>query len=217
MGKIIAIRLAAAAVLAICGIVVLGISAHVETSVRNVQGISTSVYTFAAFLGAFTLFVELVLAAVRFWLPESKPAYLLSEVIVNGIVWIMWLAAAASITHETKDSRSICRNLNQLDNVPELDDFDPELLRIIKKAMKSACREMNAALAFAWIGFVTCTLLMVFLFVIGTRKHKRVGRSAWYQSLYHYDRPAADPFADPAGNARAFGVGVVTEEDPDAK
>lgn len=106
--------------------------------------------------------------------------------------------------------------------------------------MKSACREMNAALAFAWIGFVTCTLLMVFLFVIGTRKHKRVGRSvrlilriptlcrsssltmahhpqAWYQSLYHYDRPAADPFADPAGNARAFGVGVVTEEDPDAK
>lgn len=40
-------------------------------------------------------------------------------------------AAAASITHETKDSRSICRNLNQLDNVPELDDFDPELLRKI--------------------------------------------------------------------------------------
>jgi hypothetical protein len=35
MGKIIAIRLAAAAVLAICGIVVLGISAHVETSVST--------------------------------------------------------------------------------------------------------------------------------------------------------------------------------------
>jgi hypothetical protein len=35
MGKIIAIRLAAAAILAICGIVVLGISAHVETSVST--------------------------------------------------------------------------------------------------------------------------------------------------------------------------------------
>jgi hypothetical protein len=37
MGKIIAIRLAAAAVLAVCGIVVLGISAHVETSVSIVS------------------------------------------------------------------------------------------------------------------------------------------------------------------------------------
>jgi len=59
--------------------------------VRNVQGISTSVYTFAAFLGAFTLFVELVMAAVRFRQPDSKPAYLLSEIAVNGIVWVMWL------------------------------------------------------------------------------------------------------------------------------
>jgi hypothetical protein len=56
-----------------------------------VQGISTSVYTFAAFLGTFTLVVELGLAAVRFWLPKSKLVYLLSEVIINGVVWIMWL------------------------------------------------------------------------------------------------------------------------------
>lgn len=37
-------------------------------------------------------------------------------------------ASAGSITHTTKDGRSICENLDQLDNVPELDDYDAEIL-----------------------------------------------------------------------------------------
>jgi len=50
------------------------------------------------------------------------------------------------------------------------------LLELIKKAMKSACRETNAVLAFLWIGVATSTLLMVYYLVLGTSKQKRVGR-----------------------------------------
>ena len=107
---------------------------------------------------------------------------------------------------------------------------------LIKKAFKSACRETNAVLAFLWIGVATSTLLMVYYLVLGTSKQKRVGRGvgclvrrvrsidvlnvailqAWFQSLPRYDQPTSDPFADPAGNAQEFGVGVVSE-DPDTK
>ena len=119
MGRVLAIRLLAAAILALSGIVVLGICAHVETNVRSPSllehdpaadtllpdnpyltldkpqirnlGLSTSLYTFGAFLGALTLVVELAFAATRFWFPDSKPAYLVSEVAANAVLWIFWV------------------------------------------------------------------------------------------------------------------------------
>jgi hypothetical protein len=53
-------------------------------------------------------------------------------IVTHGLtIWRPFTAAAASVTHETKDGRSVCRNLDQLDDVPELHDFDTELLRIV--------------------------------------------------------------------------------------
>jgi hypothetical protein len=47
---------------------------------------------------------------------------------------------------------------------------------LVKKAFKKACRDLKAELAFIWIAFAVTTALALYLFVLGNRKHKRIGR-----------------------------------------
>jgi hypothetical protein len=101
--------------------------------------ISTALYTFGAFIGAFTILVEVVLAVARFWFPDSKGAYLITEIIGNALLWIFWLGSSRSdvspaflslqlITRDNKDARSICSNLDQIALLPELQPLGPEFL-----------------------------------------------------------------------------------------
>lgn len=112
-------RQVAAAIIVISSIVVLAISAHVEDSVRlccprtapllhietdiwcNFQirlfGISTSYYTFSAFVGALTIVVEVGLAITRQF-TSGKINTLLNETIASAVLWVFWLGKLPAIS-----------------------------------------------------------------------------------------------------------------------
>ncbi|WWD21735.1 hypothetical protein CI109_106222 [Kwoniella shandongensis] len=205
------VRLAASAVLILSAVVVLGLSAHVEHNTRSV-GLSSSTFTYDAFVGAFTILVELALLVVRLTVPTV--ATLLVEVGLAGLVWIFWLASGVATTKYTSEDRSICKHLDDLLDVPELKDFPPDAIALVKKAFKSACRDLHANLAFIWIAFVATTLLVGYIVFLGLKQHN--GIKLWRSNFRQYDRAAhtsADPFADPVGSSRGPVVGVADDND----
>ncbi|WVQ65992.1 uncharacterized protein L199_004170 [Kwoniella botswanensis] len=200
------------AIVAICGVVVLGISAYVEHTTRKI-GYTSSTYTYDAFVGAFTLIAILALIAVRYGKPSF--ASIVNEVTLSGLLWIFWLAAAASTTHYTSADRAICKHIDDLFDLPEFEDAPADAIALAKKVFKSTCRDLKAQLAFLWIGFVLLTLTTVYLVYLGMKR----GNSMWRSNLRSYDHDAhshADPFADPVGSQRGPVAGVV-DEDPDHK
>jgi hypothetical protein len=123
-------------------------------------GVSTSVFTFDAFLGAFTIVFELVTLTLRILSPSSLLTSAGAELGFGGLLWIFWVAAGASTTHFTSEDRSVCKHLNDLFDLPELEDVDPDLLDMAKKVLKQSCRLLHAELAFIWIAFVMTTLVV---------------------------------------------------------
>ena len=165
---------------------------------------------------------------------------ILTSAVAFVLTWIFWLAASISVTVSTADGRSFCSNLNDLTNDPELKDLDPELLSefcmrlmrgislmvlwsdMAKKALKSACSEIHASLAFSWMSFVLATFMAIGLLALGLRERRNgnhhVRRESSLVNLYSWFictqgdawklsviqengravRPeSADPFADP--------------------
>ena len=266
MPSLFLFRTISAAILVICGTVVLGISAHVESSVsltaRFAQcssthyrgcaactpftftlqaahqhivadpqarqfGVSTSVFTFDAFLGAFTIVFELGTLALRILSPNSLFTSAGAELGFGGLLWIFWIAAGVSTTHFTSEDRSVCKHLNDLFDLPELEDVDPSVLDLAKKILKQSCRLLHAELAFIWIGFIMTTLVLgatVFLwYKAGATKAvsrvradawpdvcgQRTDGQTWRENLFTRHHLAKDPFADPQGQVRGPTVGVV--------
>ncbi|KAK8847648.1 hypothetical protein IAR55_005507 [Kwoniella newhampshirensis] len=207
------LRLIGSAILVLCAVVVLGISAHVEHNTRAV-GYKSSTFTYDAFVGAFTIVLELALLVAR--LVKPAVATLIVEAGLAGLTWIFWLASGIATTKYTEEGRSICKNLDDLLDVPELSDVPPDALAMIKKVFKSACRDLHADLAFIWIGFIVATMIVGFTVVLGMRQPH--GTKMWRSNYKEYERAShtsADPFADPVGSARGPVVGVA--EDPDYK
>jgi len=140
--------------------------------------LKTSTFTFAAFVGAFTILVEDVFIVLRIVSPNSLVVSLGAEATLGFVQWVFWLAAAIATTHFTSDGRSVCKHLNELFELPEFEGMDREAIKIVKKALKSACSEMHAELAFMWIGFILTTLVVassVFLWMKNGRT-KEVGQ-----------------------------------------
>lgn len=90
MNRLYLYRQIAALILVICGAVVLGISIHVEHSARKL-GLSTSVFTFAAFVGAWTLLSELVMGVVRHVNPQKAWNSLAVEVGLAAVTWVFYI------------------------------------------------------------------------------------------------------------------------------
>ncbi|KAI5449244.1 hypothetical protein NCC49_005160 [Naganishia albida] len=195
--SILTARRIAALALVFFSIVVLGLSAHVETSVRTF-GLSTKSYTLACFTAALTIAGEIAFAVIQ-W---RKPMPILNMGAFFLVIWVFWLASSISVTVSTSDGRSFCSNLNNLTNDPELADLDPELLKMAKKALKSACSEIHASLAFSWMSFVLSTFMAIGLIVLGLRERRNGNHhaDAWNLSVMRENgrtEAPADPFADP--------------------
>ncbi|KAJ9112102.1 hypothetical protein QFC22_006402 [Naganishia vaughanmartiniae] len=202
--SILTARRIASVLLIAFSIVVLGLSAHIESSIRSF-GVSTGSYTFSCFVAAFTIFCEIA-AAIRQW---KKPSSILANGTTFVIPWALWLASSIAVTHSTSDDRSFCRNINNLTNDPELAGLDPEILKVAKKVLKQACSQIHASLAFSWMSFVLSTIILVGMFVLGIRERRKGNRNAeaWkmlvMQSNEHTaSSNAVDPFADPVPYSR---------------
>lgn len=170
------VRTLCGVVLIICATVTLGISAHVENSVchhprPNVGlaitdtqarqfGVKTSTFTYDAFVGAFTIVAEVLFIGLRVGLPNSIVVSLTGEAILSALLWVFWIAAGIATTHYTSEDRSVCKHINDLFDLPEFEDVDPEVVAAAKKIFKSACSELHAELAFIWISFVLATIIL---------------------------------------------------------
>ena len=124
--------------------------------------VKTSTFTYDAFVGAFTIVAELVFVGLRILSPNSVVVSLGAETALGGLLWVFWLAAAVATTHYTSDDRSACKHINDIFDLPEFEDLDPDAVKLVKKVFKSACSELHAELAFLWIGFILTT------FIVGT-------------------------------------------------
>ncbi|WWC70520.1 uncharacterized protein I206_104471 [Kwoniella pini CBS 10737] len=196
------------AVVGICGVVILGISAYVEHTTGKI-GYHSSVYTYDAFVGAFTLVALVVIIALRYGKPSL--ATLLNEVVLSALLWIFYLAAGASTTHYTRDDRQVCKHIDDLFDLPEFENADQDAIAMLKKIFKSTCRDVKAQLAFIWIGFVALTITTIYLATLGMKERN----SLWKSSLRTYDHDThshADPFADPVGSSRGPVAGVVNDD-----
>ncbi|OCF32803.1 hypothetical protein I316_05439 [Kwoniella heveanensis BCC8398] len=195
------------AVLTVCSAVVLGISAYVEHTTRKI-GYHSSTYTYDAFVGAFTILVVLGFIVAR--LAKPGLATVLNETAVAGLTWIFWLAAAISTTHTSRDDRAVCRHLDDLFDLPEFENVDKDALALAKKIFKSTCRDLNAQLAFIWIGFIVVTFILGYLIYLGTKR----SNTMWRATLRGYDKDLhthQDPFADPVGSTQGPVAGVADE------
>ncbi|KAL7420362.1 hypothetical protein Q5752_005332 [Cryptotrichosporon argae] len=212
------VRSVAGGLLVVCGAVVLGISAHVESSTRTF-GIRTSTFTYDAFVGAWTVAVELAMLVARATVRHDAGLVSLAvELGLAGLHLVFWLAAGIATTVYTDAGRSLCRNLDDLFEQPELEGLDADALALIKKAMQKACSELHAELAFIWIGFAVLVLVLAHLGGTALRARRAVGgRAAWRASLRSAGRGARDPFSDPVGAAAGPTVGLAGNEDPDGK
>ncbi|WWC88888.1 uncharacterized protein L201_003803 [Kwoniella dendrophila CBS 6074] len=195
-------------IVAICSIVVLGISAYVEHTTRKI-GYHSATYSYDAFVGAFTLVALIVIIALRFGKPSLTT--LINEVGLSFLLWILWLAAGISTTRYTSADRAICKHIDDLFDLPEFEQADPQAIAIAKKIFKSTCRDVKAQLAFVWIGFLVLTLTTVYLVSLAIKR----GNSMWRSTLKTYDHDThshTDPFADPVGSHRGPVAGIVDEE-----
>ncbi|KAJ9093052.1 hypothetical protein QFC21_006543 [Naganishia friedmannii] len=207
--SILSARRIASVVLIAFSIVVLGLSAHIESSIPSSQirsfGVSTESYTFSCFVAAFAIFCEIA-SAIQQW---KKP----SSILINGIAfivpWALWFASSIAVTHSTSDDRSFCRNINDLTNDPELAGLDPEILKVAKKVFKQACSQIHASLAFSWMSFVLSTFILVGMLALGLRERRNGNRTAdaWKLSVLQssgktVSTNAVDPFADPISYSR---------------
>lgn len=142
----------------ICGAVVLGISIHIEHAVSagyfarraltddlpsqtRVIGYKSSTFTFDAFVGAFTLFVE-ILGLIARWVPALSRFVPLP--VEGGIALLLWIfligesrflvlklttASAINTTQFTEMDRSVCKHLDDLFDLPEFKNVDQQTLR----------------------------------------------------------------------------------------
>ncbi|KAK4689042.1 hypothetical protein P7C73_g1069, partial [Tremellales sp. Uapishka_1] len=217
------IRQVGGAILIICSVVVLAISIHVENSSRAL-GFKTSTFTYDAFVGAFTTLVELVALVTRTQLVNFVGSSFAVEIGLTALLWIFWLASGIRTTTYTEESRSFCKNLDDLFDLPELKDLDAAQLAAAKKILQSACSEIHAQLAFVWIGFVVLTFVTAYLLWLGVRQQSRGNRSIWRTSVHNYNvsvHSHSDPFNDPIGGYPGPSVGVAgvvdEESNPDRK
>jgi hypothetical protein len=58
--------------------------------------------------------------------------------------------------------------------LPEFENADKEALALVRKVLKSTCRDVHAQLAFIWIGFVVLTLTTIYLVVLGAKRNNTV-------------------------------------------
>ena len=88
---------------------------------------------------------------------------------MSFILFIMWLAATIATFHFTQDDRSVCKHLNDLFDLPEFEGVDKEVLNVAKKAMRNACRELKAELAFIVISLILAALISIGVVVLWFR------------------------------------------------
>jgi len=204
------IRYIGAALLFVVGAIVLGISVHVEHAGRTI-GFKSHTFTYDAFVGAWTILVEVVLAACRHFFPTTVMATFAVELGALFLSLVFWLASGIDTTIFTSEGRSVCKHLDDLFDLPEFEQVDQDVLQQAKNVLSDACSELHAELAFIWIGFVATTLLFGYLIVQALRMRSRGVPKVMQKTLGHSAHVAAatpDPFADPVGSSPQIGAGI---------
>ncbi|ORX34186.1 hypothetical protein BD324DRAFT_168878 [Kockovaella imperatae] len=208
------VRYSGAVLLFIVGAVVLGISVHVEHSTR-VLGFKSHTFTYDAFVGAWTILAEIVLAVTRHFFSQTVLATFLVEISVLCLSMIFWLAAGIDTTLFTSEDRSVCKHIDDLFDLPEFENADPQVIQAAKKIFQSACSELHAQLAFIWIGFIVTTLLLGYLVVHALRMKHHGVPNVFQKTLKlsnYIENAPRDPFADPSGNYGVVGAGIAQDE-----
>lgn len=179
-----ATRIALAVGLLICASIVLGISADLETIVRDKgQRItSTTTFPYVAWAAATTICIEVILIIVRLLSPESLLGVVIVDMVWSMIMFICWLCASALVTIRT----NACR-------------FNFGL-------SSSFCSKIDATAAFLWIGWsLWLFVLFTLVYIVGSSqgdRHVLKEPIPTYEPKRHYNYNNNNaPFAPVTSNA----------------
>jgi len=176
------IRTASFATLLLFTLIVLGISAH---WVSVLQGFYSAAYTasgFALAVSVITLAFILPMLLISILRKGSLLSWVVVELGVCGVLWVLWLASAAYTTSMTGGATLNC-------------DY-----ALLSAEVQSICHQYQALQAFSWLNWLILFAYIVLLLVFAIKAQGH-GHSVWTSDVIDVHSLAAG-----AGNNSNFGA-----------
>ncbi|KAK1922097.1 hypothetical protein DB88DRAFT_497136 [Papiliotrema laurentii] len=155
--------------------VVLGISAYFTSNYARAY-IHYGEVTLLLVVSGLTVLFELLWIPLRFC-TSGGPTSLAVEVVVLSLLWVLWLAAAATYTAFVKDALTVCNNKDLYYQAIRQTGYGSTVSSVARSSLDKGCAMIQADVAFAWISWIVATFMLVWTVYYAT------SRSSWRDSF----------------------------------